>query len=253
MQTNCRAAIRGAASAGVALVMTACGFPSATRTAVPGATRSEGFVEADDGLRIYYRSAGGGSQTVIVPASLYLYRDLSKLASGRRIIFYDMRGRGRSDHVADSSHISIQWDVKDMEAVRRHFAVERFVPVGWSYLGLMVMLYASEHPERVERVVQIGPVPRKFGTEYPHEQTANELPPIPDSAGRAELERLGRSGLAEQKQAELCRRQYELTRAALVGDARLASLEPNVCAYANEWPVNFARHHQNHFVGSVMP
>jgi proline iminopeptidase len=226
-------------------------FPATTVPAV-GQAQSDGYVTAADGLRLYYRIAGAGTQTVIVPAALYLHRDLSRLASGRRVIFYDMRGRGRSDRVADSSHISIQWDVRDLETIRKHFGVDRFVPIGWSYLGLMVMLYASEHPDRVERVVQIGPVPRKYGTEYPREQTASGLPPVPDSAGRAELDRLQQSELARQDPAAHCRRIYELTRAGLVGDPSLASRVPSVCEHANEWPAAFGRHMRYHSGGSVM-
>lgn len=168
------------------------------------------------------------------------------------MIFYDMRGRGRSDRVADSTHITIQWDVRDLETIRKHFGAEQFVPIGWSYLGLMVMMYAAEHPDRVERVVQIGPVPRKYGTEYPRELTAADLPPIPDSVGNAEIERLRRSEIATQNPAAHCRREFELTRAQLVGDSRLASKLDDVCEYPNEWPVNFGRHIQHHFVGSVM-
>jgi proline iminopeptidase len=236
----------------IVLSLVGNGFFPATTAPAAGGAQSDGYVTADDGLRLYYRIAGTGTQTVIVPAALYLHRDLSRLASGRRIIFYDMRGRGRSDRVADSSHISIQWDVRDLETIRKHFGADRFVPIGWSYLGLMVMLYASEHPDRVERVVQIGPVPRKYGTEYPREQTASGLPPVPDSAGRAELARLQQSELARQDPAAHCRRIYELTRAGLVGDSSLASNVPSVCEHANEWPAAFGRHMRYHFGGSVM-
>ena len=226
--------------------------PANTRQAVTAAP-GEGFVTAEDGVRLFYRGVGSGPQTVIVPASLFLYRDLSALASGRRMIFYDMRGRGRSDRVADSTHITIQWDVRDMESVRRHFGAERFTPIGWSYLGLMVMMYAADHPDRVERVVQIGPVSRKYGTKYPRELTADDLPPIPDSAGNAEIERLRRSEIATQDPMAHCRRELELTRARLVGDARLADKVPDVCQYENEWPANFGRHMQTQFVGSIVP
>ncbi len=236
-----------------AVMAIGCAGPQIPRPNLQRPAANEGFVTADDSLRLYYRIAGSGAQTVIVPASLFLYRDLSALASGRRMIFYDMRGRGRSDRVADSTHITIQWDVRDLETVRKHFDVERFVPVGFSYLGLMVMMYATEHPDRVERIIQMGPVPRKYGTEYPRELTANDLPPIPDSAGSAEIERLRRSELAVQKPQEHCRREYELTRARLVGDARLASRVPDVCEYPNEWPVNFGRHIRIQFVGSIVP
>src|SRR6266498_2961607 len=100
--------------------------PSNTRPQSPGVAPVEGFVTADDGLRLFYRQIGSGAQTVIVPASLFLYRDLSALASGRRMIFYDMRGRGRSDRVAHSTRIAIQWDVRDGETVLRQFGIERF-------------------------------------------------------------------------------------------------------------------------------
>jgi pimeloyl-ACP methyl ester carboxylesterase len=213
----------------------------------------EGFIRADDGVRLFYRQVGNGPQTVIVPASLFLYRDLSVLASGRRMIFYDMRGRGRSEHVADSTHVTIQWDVHDLEAVRRHFGAEKFTPIGWSYLGLMVMIYAAEHPDRVERVVQIGPVSRKYGTKYPRELTADDLPPIPDSAGSAEIERLRRSEFATRNPIAECRRELELTRAGLVGDPDLADKVSDVCEYENEWPANFGRHMRIQFVGSIVP
>ena len=133
----------------------ACAAPATNRPAdtalssVPVPAK-EGFIVADDGLRLFYKEIGSGTQTVIVPASLFLYRDLSALARGRRMIFYDMRGRGRSDRVVDSTHITIQWDVRDLETVRKHFGATQFVPIGWSYLGLMVMMYAAEHPDRVE-------------------------------------------------------------------------------------------------------
>jgi proline iminopeptidase len=225
--------------------------PSSTAVEQPAPSASEGFVAADDGVRLFYRQVGSGAQTVIVPASLYLFRDLQPLAAGRRVIFYDMRGRGRSDRVADSTHITIQWDVRDLESVRRRFDAERFTPIGLSYLGLMVMMYAAEHPDRVERVVQIGPVPRKYGTEYPRELTANDSVPVLDSGQLAELDRLRRSPLATQQPQEHCRREWLITRVVLVGDPRLADRVPNVCDLPNEWPANFSRHLRHHFVGSV--
>jgi pimeloyl-ACP methyl ester carboxylesterase len=64
---------------------------------------NEGFASAEDGIRLHYRVEGSGSQTVIVPAGLFLHRDLRSLAAGRRVVFYDMRGRGQSDRVDDTT------------------------------------------------------------------------------------------------------------------------------------------------------
>jgi pimeloyl-ACP methyl ester carboxylesterase len=50
-------------------------------------------------------------------------------------------------------------DVRDMEAVRKHFAAEKTTPIGYSYMGLPVMLYAHDDPQHVGRIVQLDPVP----------------------------------------------------------------------------------------------
>jgi pimeloyl-ACP methyl ester carboxylesterase len=185
----------------------------------PRSATQEGFVTADDGIRLYYSVEGVGAQTVVVPAALYLQRDLRDLAKGRRSVF------------------SVN--------------AQRIVPVGFSYLGLMVMLYAAEHPDRVERIVQIGSVPRRWDTRYPPELTANDPAPVPDSAARAELSALRRSELAARDPQAHCERERELTRVGLVGNANLAERVPNVCEFPNEWPTAFRRHLGYHFVGSV--
>lgn len=121
-------------------------------------------VTGPDGVRLYYERIGTGGPTLIVPGRLFLARDLAPLGRRHILILYDMRNRGRSSRVEDGALLTMQKDMEDLEAVGRHFGVERFVPVGCCYLGFMVVLYAMEHPDRVERLVQLGPVPRKFGT-----------------------------------------------------------------------------------------
>jgi proline iminopeptidase len=59
--------------------------------------------------------------------------------------------------------------VDDLDAVRRHFGLERLALIGHSYMGLMVVLYAMKYPAHVDRIVQIGalgPFPSK---QYPPE------------------------------------------------------------------------------------
>src|SRR5688572_19866652 len=57
----------------------------------------EGFVRMPDGTNIYYRQVGSGGPAVIIPGSLFLFEALQRLGTGRTLLFYDMRGRGRSD------------------------------------------------------------------------------------------------------------------------------------------------------------
>src|SRR5689334_10739764 len=62
----------------------------------------EAFATTPDSVRLYYRVAGTGSETVLAPFALFLGSSLDRLARGRRIVTYDPRGRGRSDSVPDS-------------------------------------------------------------------------------------------------------------------------------------------------------
>src|SRR5215207_7653432 len=87
----------------------------------------EGYIPTDDGTRLFYQKIGKGKQTVIIPGRLFVFDDLKQLANGRTLIFYDMRGRGRSDMIPDdkrSQIVGIYHDVKDVERVRKHFNIE---------------------------------------------------------------------------------------------------------------------------------
>ena len=202
----------------------------------------EGFVTTVDGARLHYHMLGAGRPTVIVPAALFLERDLARLAHGRTVVFYDMRGRGRSSPIDDSARVSIDLDVSDLDAVRRHVGAERIIPLGWSYLGMMVMRYAAAHPERVERIVQIGPVGRVFGTRYPDSLVAHDGASVVDSAAYAELGRLRAEGLAQRDPKADCEREYTVMRGRLVGDQRLAPRVPDLCDLPNEWPLRLESH-----------
>jgi pimeloyl-ACP methyl ester carboxylesterase len=130
----------------------------------------EGKVQAPDGVALRYRrcrparpahpvsqAAEGGRAPLVVANAIYLEDDLAGLAEGREVVFYDLRGRGLSDAVTDPARLGIERDVEDLETVRSALGLDRMDLLGHSYLGLMVVLYALEHPERLGRIVQIGP------------------------------------------------------------------------------------------------
>jgi pimeloyl-ACP methyl ester carboxylesterase len=207
-----------------------------------------GWIAGPDGVRLYYEKIGSGPRTIIVPGRLFLSRELAPLGRHHTVILYDMRNRGRSSRVEDGSLITIEKDVEDLEAVRRHFGAERFVPIGYSYLGLMVVLYAMEHPDRVERLVQLGPVPRKFGTEYPASLLHRDSVPVVDTVVVARLDSLERAGWPSRHPREFCEESRVLA-VRLVGDPAKAKTLANPCAMPNEWPVNLQRHFEHHFAG----
>jgi proline iminopeptidase len=118
---------------------------------------------------LFFQTVGDGPQTVIIPNGIYLYDDFKHLADGRTLIFYDLRNRGRSDSVSDGEKLKrgIQNDVDDLEAVRRHFGIDKMDVIGHSYVGLMVVLYAMKYSANVNRIVQLGPMEPTHGKQYP--------------------------------------------------------------------------------------
>ena len=225
---------------------------AATGIAAPAPQPIDGYVTVEKGVELYYVKAGSGAQTVILPARLFTFEDFRWLAERYTVIAYDMRNRGRSSRVEDLAKISLEADVADLEAIRRHFGVEKAHLIGYSYLGLMVMLYALDHPQHVERIVQLGPVPLKFGTEYQPEYVATDRQAVIDRHGGARLRELRQSNYHTSHPREYCEEEWRVVSFMLVGNPRhVDRLGPGPCEMPNEWPANLTRHLERHFVGSV--
>lgn len=220
---------------------------------LPAPARTE-TIEVEPGISLYAERIGDGPHVVIIPGG-FLYNDsVRRIARpDRTLILYDMRNRGRSARVTRDDAITLQADVADLEAVRRHYRIERTSLIGYSYLGLMVMLYAVEHPGIVERVIQIGPAPPRFGTTYPDALVWRDPAPVMPPDEVAAVERAGEAGLIRTDPREYCRRSERLTRLRLVVDPRVAETidVERRCAMENEWPVNLDRHFTIHFAGSI--
>jgi proline iminopeptidase len=213
---------------------------------------TEGFVSTDDGVQLYYVKAGHGAQTVILPARLFTFDDFRWLTERYTLIAYDMRNRGKSSRVEDLAKISIQADVADLEKIRQHFGVEKFHTIGYSYLGLMVVLYTLDHPERVTRLVQLGPVPLKFGTEYRPEYVAADRQQVIEQHGGARLRELRERNVHTTHPREYCEEEWRVVRFMLVGDTKsVERLGPGLCDLPNEWPTHLAPHLEQHFGGSI--
>ena len=209
------------------------------------ASVEEGDIALADGAKLHFRKAGDGPIKVIAPLDFVVFDFMKSLGDIATVITYDVRNRGRSSAVTNTETLTIQQDVKDLEAVRVHFNLDRFVPVGFSYLGLMVVMYALEHPEHVDRIMQLGPVPRKFGTKYPKEY-ANSMDDVAAPAADVKKWRdMQAAGTTSGR--DFCEAQERVFQYVLAGDAKHATRVKGHCDLQNEWPVNFNRHMEHHF------
>ncbi len=125
-----------------------------TPSDIPGV---RGRIPVSDALEIAFRKVGEGREALIVPAESWLGPDLEPLARDRCVVFYDLRGRGRSSAVSNESKLGLAKDVADLEAVRRTLNLSRVSLLGWSYHGAVAARYALRYPERVERLILVAP------------------------------------------------------------------------------------------------
>ena len=76
--------------------------------------------------------------------------------SAYRIVLFDQRGCGQSTPHA-SLEANTTWDlVADMELIREHLGIDRWVVFGGSWGSTLALAYAETHPERVRAIVLRG-------------------------------------------------------------------------------------------------
>ncbi len=73
-----------------------------------------------------------------------------------RIILIDQRGAGRSTPHAELTHNSTDKLIEDMEAIRQHLGVAKWVLFGGSWGATLGLLYAQAYPEKVLGMILRG-------------------------------------------------------------------------------------------------
>ncbi len=197
--------------------------------------QDSGFVTTHDDIKLYYDRVGNGPNAVVIPLGLYMQEFRRLAAPDRTIILYDQRNRGRST-AAPPDKATLADEVRDMETIRAHFGFAKFTPVGYSYLGMMVMLYAIDHPDRVERVVQLSPLGMRADAKYPPGEQNDDRLEVMGAEALAELDKLIKSGYVDSHPREYCEKEWLVTRKLLVGDPKNAAKLKDYCEYPNEWP-----------------
>lgn len=194
----------------------------------------EGFVPVARGVKLWYRVVGTGPETVIVPCAGNDV-DFDRLAApGRRLLFYDVRNRGRSDALEDPTRLGFSVEVTDLEAIRQSFAIEQFGALGWSYHAGIIATYAIQHPERVTKMVMAAAIPVRASVRPNPART-----PAPHLV--AHLDQLEASGVKDSDPAAYCVEWRKVYVPLLMGDPTAFERLAAVCAYQNEWPWNVAR------------
>ena len=150
----------------------------------------------------------------------YLLPQMLELADEHQLVFYDQRGGGRS-RTDDRAPITWRTHVEDLDQVIDELDARPLAIVGYSWGGLLAMLYAIEAASgrtrfRPERLVLIDPAPvsrsyrARFEAEFARRQT--------DPKVLALREQLLSSGLRERDPAAFRQRTFELSVAGYFAD-----------------------------------
>jgi proline iminopeptidase len=113
-----------------------------------------------------------------------------------RLILFDQRGCGRStphasDPETDMSHNTTEHLLADMERLREHLGVPRWLLYGGSWGSTLLLAYAERHPHRVSEIVVAGvTTSRRTEIDWLYEGAGRFLPEqwarFRDSAGESD-------------------------------------------------------------------
>lgn len=191
----------------------------------------ESSVLTPDGIRLYYRVAGSGAQTIIAPFALYHGAALDRLARNRRIVTYDPRGRGRSDAVP-LERLSLDFLLNDLDTVRQAVGADKVTLLGWSGGGMEGFAYALRHPGRVERIIQLAPVAARFDP-YGMQMMEDRARRTDPAAAESLRARIAGGEFAGDTAAQ-CRERARISNPAMLADPAHPPAVPDVCVHRNE-------------------
>lgn len=150
----------------------------------------------DDGVMLHYETIGKGRPILLLSggpgfSSEYMRGIAEPLKKRYQFVLLDQRGTGKSVlQTYDTTTLAHARLVADVEALRRELKLETLTIAGHSWGGILSMLYASEHPDRVNALVLIdagGPTLQslaKFQANHLGRMSAEDTARVTEAYGR---------------------------------------------------------------------
>ncbi|WP_069811927.1 prolyl aminopeptidase [Streptomyces sp. TP-A0874] len=135
-------------------------FPSAEPYA-------QGLLDVGDGQQIYWEASGNpeGKPALCVHGGPGSGGSRSSRKGfdpeAYRVVIFDQRGCGQSRPHASDPSVSLEHNttdhlIADMERLREHLGIERWLLYGGSWGSTLILAYAERYPERVSEIVIVG-------------------------------------------------------------------------------------------------
>ncbi len=120
------------------------------------------FVRADSGYagNIYYQTFGSGTPVLIINGGPGLdsagFEAVAKTIAvqGYQTILFDQRGTGHSKLASiNADTIQLALMVQDIEQLRQHLHIDKWVVLGHSFGGMLGAAYAAKYPHHIEKLI----------------------------------------------------------------------------------------------------
>ena len=145
--------------------------------------QGEGYIQVGGG-KIWYRVFGEGKGTPIMmlhggpggtSRSFYQFEEIGK---DRPIIIFDQLGGGRSDYHTDSSLLTVDNFVEQVESVRKELGLTSFYLHGHSWGTALALEYYLKYPQAVKAISFNSPY---FSTKVWKADADTLIASLPDS------------------------------------------------------------------------
>jgi len=121
--------------------------------------QQRGIAVSADNTLIHFRTYGAGRPLLIINGGPGMNSDgfeglAVSLADHYRTIIYDQRGTGKSVlRKLDTSTITLDLMLKDIESIRKQLDIETWYILGHSFGGMLASAYATVYPKRIDKLI----------------------------------------------------------------------------------------------------
>jgi len=117
----------------------------------------EGYLDIN-GTSLFFKTMGSGDPIVVLHGGPgFDHRQflpyIWELAEHHKVILFDQRGTGLSSGPVDSTSISIDTFIADIEGIRKAFDIEKMNLLGHSWGGILAMYYGIHYPENLRSLI----------------------------------------------------------------------------------------------------
>ena len=123
---------------------------------------TEGFINVEGG-KVWYKIVGEGDNTPIlllhggpgIPS--YYLNPLAPLSKNRPVIFIDQLGCGRSDKISDTTLMTVDKFVEQIEQIKKSLGLTDYYLYGQSWGTMLGTDYYLKHPEGIKAIILSSP------------------------------------------------------------------------------------------------